>query len=131
MGLKNIINEDGIINREALDDFNKRLQKGEAITYKNKAFSSTSLDSENTEFNHRDVIIRTLVPKGTSAIYAEPFSVYGSLKNGTRNLEANAMLGITARSENELLLNAGLRHRILSVKVVDNRLEIYTIVEQS
>ena len=78
-----------------------------------------------------NISVETFVPKGPHAVYAEPFSVYGKLKNGLNTLTPNAMLGVSPRSENELLLNSRTKHRVLSVKVVDNTLEIYTIVEQS
>lgn len=128
MGLNDIISEDGNINKNALRTFKARLKNGEKITYTNKAFSSTSLDSENSGFAHRDVIIKTFVPKGTSAVYAEPFSRFGSRKEKLENYTPNMFLGIKPREENELLINSGTEHQILSIKEVDNRLFVYTMV---
>jgi phage gp29-like protein len=130
MGLGELMPSWGKIDTTAVKAMQKKLTKGEKIEYTNPAFSSTSLDSSNTQYK-RSVIIKTFVPKGTHAVYAEPFSVYGKLKNGLNTLTPNAMLGVSPRGENELLLNSGTKHRVLSVKVVDNTLEIYTIVEQS
>jgi chemotaxis protein histidine kinase CheA len=130
MGLGSIMPSWGKVNSSAIKSMQKRLAKGEKIEYTNPAFSSTSLDSSNTQYK-RPVIIKTFVPKGTHAVYAEPFSAYGTLKNGVNNISPNAMSSVRARSENELILNSGTKHRILSIKEVDNRLEIYTMVVQS
>ena len=124
MGLENLQNlDDAEINK-----VNDRLKNGEVLTYKKRNPSSTSVNRNNPW--HGEVVIRTVVRKGAKGFYAEPVSVHGNSdlpSHYTGKLSKKIANNIDPSGENEIILPASTKYRILNVKKVDNKLYVYTM----
>ena len=124
MGLENLQDFD----EDEINKINEKLKSGEILTYKKRNPSSTSVNRNNEWYG--DVVIRTVVRKGAKGFYAEPVSLNGSSSlpyNYTGKLSKEIANDTNPGRENEIILPASTKYRILNVKKVDNKLYVYTM----
>ena len=89
------------------------------------AFLSTTSNMEGIE--EGNVMIKLLVPRGTNCLYMEPFSAFGCDVRGDGSMNGRSGAnwdGVKGQKkfgyESEILLQAGLKYRIVGIKQVDD-----------
>lgn len=115
-------------DNDEIEKINSRLRSGEKIVYKKPNATSTSVNKNNPWYG--EIVIRTVVPEGTKAFYAEPVSKNGAVYESSGysgKLSKKKLNHIRPSGENEILFPSSTKYQILNLKKVDNKLYVYTI----